>query len=251
MKIICAGYWKTGTKSLAEALRILGYKVYDYDDQFFDLGQLWDKFYDGTVTNEEIYATLKDIDVLIDGPVIAFWEEIHKVFPDAKVILTTRDEDSWYKSHQTMHDNVNLTLLFKFALAMLLPAGYKFNRRIKALVRFCDGIEAPFSLRPSDNPRLYKLKFRKHNSYVLHRTPKQKLLVHESKNGWSALCKFLGHEIPDQEYPHKNKSGSLPVFAENVNWQLKKLMKHTEYLMYCVIIIVATVMYYAVNCVLF
>ena len=30
MKVICAGLSKTGTKTLAKALRILGYTVYDY-----------------------------------------------------------------------------------------------------------------------------------------------------------------------------------------------------------------------------
>ena len=32
MKVICAGFLQTGTVSLAEALRALGYKVYGYDE---------------------------------------------------------------------------------------------------------------------------------------------------------------------------------------------------------------------------
>jgi len=85
MKILCVGLWKTGTKSLSKALSLLGYNVYDYEEQYLYLKSIWVKFFDGTITDHDIYEAFKDIDVLIDGPVIVFWEEIYKVFPDAKV----------------------------------------------------------------------------------------------------------------------------------------------------------------------
>jgi len=86
MKVICVGFWKTGTKSLSQALKLLGYEtVYDYEEQYFYLKKLWKKFFDGTVKDSDIYEALKDIDVVIDGPTIAFWSEIYKVFPEAKV----------------------------------------------------------------------------------------------------------------------------------------------------------------------
>jgi len=44
MEIICAGYWKTGTKSCSAALRKLGYKVADYVDTANDLGDVWTDF---------------------------------------------------------------------------------------------------------------------------------------------------------------------------------------------------------------
>lgn len=43
MKVICAGIPKTGTKTLAEALRILGYNVHDVFQQFFYDKDLWYK----------------------------------------------------------------------------------------------------------------------------------------------------------------------------------------------------------------
>ena len=36
MKIICVGYAKTGTKSMAKALRHLGFSVFDWEEQVFD-----------------------------------------------------------------------------------------------------------------------------------------------------------------------------------------------------------------------
>ena len=36
MKVICAGMNKTGTKSISEPLRQLGFSVYDWEEQLFD-----------------------------------------------------------------------------------------------------------------------------------------------------------------------------------------------------------------------
>ena len=43
MKVICAGLQKTGTKTMAEALRILGHNVHDVFDQYFLDEELWEK----------------------------------------------------------------------------------------------------------------------------------------------------------------------------------------------------------------
>ena len=39
--------------------------------------------------------------------------------------------------------------------------------------------------------------------------PKEKLLVYHVSEGWEPLCKFLGKEIPDKPFPHKNIAGSI------------------------------------------
>ena len=41
MKLICAGYPKTGTKSCSSALRKLGYNVADYMDTMEFLALIW------------------------------------------------------------------------------------------------------------------------------------------------------------------------------------------------------------------
>ena len=41
MKVICAGMNKTGTKSISEALRQLGFTVYDWEEQLFDFLDYW------------------------------------------------------------------------------------------------------------------------------------------------------------------------------------------------------------------
>jgi len=44
-KLICAGQWKTATKSSSAALRILGYNVADFMDTFnCSLSNVWDDY---------------------------------------------------------------------------------------------------------------------------------------------------------------------------------------------------------------
>ncbi|CAK8689030.1 unnamed protein product [Clavelina lepadiformis] len=39
--------------------------------------------------------------------------------------------------------------------------------------------------------------------------PKDRLLVYNVKEGWGPLCKFLGKEIPNKEFPHENKGATI------------------------------------------
>nr|XP_039258544.1 uncharacterized protein LOC120335114 [Styela clava] len=99
MKIICAGLQKTGTKSIAEALRILGYNVHDVFEQFHHEKELWDKILDNTVTVQDYQRILKNVDAMTDFPAIGVREQIYEAFPDAKIILMVRSsEDEWVRS---------------------------------------------------------------------------------------------------------------------------------------------------------
>ena len=98
MKVICEGLAKTGTTSLAKALQVLGYNVYDFQEHYeFHFQQWLDSFETGCHPNfKEIYQGA--VDAVTDVPP-AFWFEISAVYPEATVILTIRDsEDAWLKS---------------------------------------------------------------------------------------------------------------------------------------------------------
>ena len=34
------------------------------------------------------------------------------------------------------------------------------------------------------------------------------MLVYKVGEGWDRLCEFLGHEVPDEQFPHENKAGT-------------------------------------------
>ena len=85
MKIIVAGFPKTGVMSLNFALRHLGYKVYDTLENFMHLRDDWMKIlkYGGDI--EDFKRMFEGVDAVVDIPSCYFWEEIYKAFPEAKV----------------------------------------------------------------------------------------------------------------------------------------------------------------------
>ena len=88
MKVIFAGYSKCGTKTMAEALRILGYNVYDFLENYEYLGDKWMKIFKEGGTKDDFYEMYKDVDAVTDMPTFFFWNQILEAFPDAKVVLT-------------------------------------------------------------------------------------------------------------------------------------------------------------------
>ena len=39
---------------------------------------------------------------------------------------------------------------------------------------------------------------------MFQKVPKDQLLIFNVKDGWEPLCSFLGKDIPDKKFPHKN-----------------------------------------------
>ena len=85
MKVIVAGYSKTGTKSMAAALTELGYNTYDYMEHFMHHYEEWMRIYGGKGSANDFKRMYENVDAVVDHPAYHFWKEIHDVFPDAKV----------------------------------------------------------------------------------------------------------------------------------------------------------------------
>ena len=90
MDIICAGFPKTATKSCSAALRELGFNVADMRETFLHLMPVFDKYFKGQATIEDVISEYKNIECTVnqDWPGNMLWEELYKASPHAKVILT-------------------------------------------------------------------------------------------------------------------------------------------------------------------
>ncbi|XP_078361787.1 uncharacterized protein LOC144646134 [Oculina patagonica] len=216
MKVICAGLSKTGTQSLAKALRILGHTVRDYQHhKYTDTDEWIGLYYDG---KEPDYASMYEhVDAVIGLPTSFWYEEILKVFPEAKVILTVRwdGEDGWVKSWAS-----DTALLFNPGFLKRLFARSRHPKRWMFMDAMCF---STYGTVTSTSTVLAKKKYREHNERVQAVIPKEKLLVYNVKQGWKPLCEFLGCEIPDQEFPRANVGSSVnhqlmaSQFPVNVN----------------------------------
>ena len=91
MKVIVAGLPKTGTKTMHEALKLLGYRIYDYPENYYYLHDAWMKILKEGGTTEDFHKMFKDVDACMDVPCCHYWQEIHEAFPDSKVCM------QWYR----------------------------------------------------------------------------------------------------------------------------------------------------------
>ncbi|XP_076810357.1 uncharacterized protein LOC143453094 [Clavelina lepadiformis] len=122
MKVILAGYCKTGTKSMAAALETLGYNVHDYFEHFWYHYDEWHEICNQGSTKELSQRMYKDVDVAANMMPLKFWKEIHDAFPDAKIILTSRDEDDWLPSYIAQWKSIDDYFLFKMMI-IITPTG--------------------------------------------------------------------------------------------------------------------------------
>jgi sulfotransferase family protein len=56
----------------------------------------------------------------------------------------------------------------------------------------------------NDFARRGKEMYMKHCENVRHLVPKERLLEYDIRQGWDPLCKFLGEEMPKEEFPRCN-----------------------------------------------
>ncbi|XP_078486096.1 uncharacterized protein LOC100178273 [Ciona intestinalis] len=214
MKVIIAGYPKTGTKSLTSALRTLGYTVYDYLENFQFLCNDWETVLTEGGNSEDFYRMYNGVDATLDSPVFVFWEELHRTFPDAKVILPIRDEDKWIVSFKKQCRQIDDHMLMKF-YKFFTPTGRRYQAYTNTWVTAALGtpLKTAFHKTPV-NELLYRTRYRQHNKYVTEVVDADKLLVYQVKDGWEPLCQFLEKDVPETAFPHANVGGTF--FRDNM-----------------------------------
>ena len=141
-------------------------------------------------------------DAVVDAPGNFFWEEILEAYPDSKVILSKREEDSWLKSLVNQLQVFEAVISRRF-LAVLSPTSRK---QIFILYSHLTAILG------SADPKsacVLRTRYRMHNHRVKSLVPPEKLLVYNVKQGWKPLCDFLGCEVPTVAFPHENVKGEI------------------------------------------
>jgi hypothetical protein len=199
LQVIGAGFGRTGTTSLKKALQTLGYgKCYHMSDvNHNDHAEKWlRKENQGIIDWDEVLRGYKSS---VDWPTSLYYEELAERYPSSKIILTVRDEDSWYESiMSTVYKTYTLVPAWR---RWLFP---KMGRWVEMLKRLIwDGV---FHGRLEDAEYAKKI-FRDHNNDVKRKWPADRLLVFDVRDGWKPLCDFLGKPVPDNTpFPHSNLS---------------------------------------------
>lgn len=194
LKLIGAGFGRTGTLSLKQALEELGFGPCYHMEEVMKRPwrtSTWHKIAQGAAPDWD--AVFAGYQATVDWPGCNYYQELMAAYPDAKVVLSVRDPVHWYDSaYNTIY------ALTKIKGAERVPLVGQHIDFIKDLT--WDGV---FHGRFEERDYAIQI-FKEHIAAVTETVPSQKLLVFNVKEGWEPLCHFLDVPIPERSFPHVN-----------------------------------------------
>ncbi len=211
MKIIGAGFGRTGTTSLKAALETLGFgPSYRLDEVFKHPEHVgfWEAAWRGERVDWEGFFS--GYGVAVDWPAFPFYRELMEAFPEAPVILTVRDPERWYESVRSTIYGIRKLSAGPAPMRLAFASAGLFAPAVTGIARLADETlwEGTFDGRFEDKPYAIET-FSRHNEEVKRRVPAERLLVYDVREGWGPLCDFLGVEAPDEPFPHLNDTPEM------------------------------------------
>lgn len=197
-KIFCIGFQKTGTSSLGDALRHLGYSVIGgrgtYDPNIAQTATRWVDRY------------LPRHDAFRDNPWAILYEYLDRKCPGSRFILTQRDSASWIAS----------------------VVGSFEKKRPTPMRQWIHGHASPIGHEDS-----YVARYEQHNADVLEYFAGrgQDLLVMELAKGdnWEKLCRFLQVDIvQDLPFPRRNALEDKKKLSFKARRYLRKIRRRLK-----------------------
>lgn len=211
LKLIGAGFGRTGTRSLKEALEMLGLNPCYHMVEVFEHPEHiahWVAASKGEAVDWDV--VFQDYQATVDWPGCSFYQELMAKYPEAKVLLTVRDPEKWYESANDTIYNMNRRRHSPIASLMLMllkltRPGMAFGVRMVGQIVWDGTFHGRFE------EKEYAISvFNQHNEEVKRYVPPEKLLVYNVKEGWEPLCAFLNVPVPDVPFPHLNDRANFP-----------------------------------------
>jgi hypothetical protein len=145
---------------------------------------------------------------VVDWPTCAFYKDLMKEYPDAKILLNVRDPEKWYDS---MYETI-------WAIQPVFPNWFPaIVRKIHDEIIWNGNLQGSFL----DKQRTMQV-YREHIEEVKRTVPPDRLLVYDVREGWEPLCKFLGVPVPvGKPFPNKNDRKSfvrMIALLKIANW---------------------------------
>jgi hypothetical protein len=198
LKVVGAGLGRTGTHSVKLALeRLLGEPCYHMIEVFGhpDHVPMWHQAVRGEMPDwDELFA---GYGAAVDWPAAAFWKEQSEAYPDALILLSTRDSAGWWRSCDNTIFEVFRTADEK------MPS--EWTAMVKDLFRTFagDAVDEQSAIAA----------YERHNADVRATAPPERLLEWHPGDGWAPLCEALGVAVPDEPFPHVNSTAEFRAMA--------------------------------------
>lgn len=202
MAVICCGMPRTGSMSLTKALKVLGYQTVfhgsllpahpDISAALVEAARLQaDK--DPRINEASFWdCILGEYEAITDLPATKYVQELAAAYPNARIVLNTREAEDWMQSMQE-------------ALAFYLQGRRYFELFDKAAYWMRRYIETNFDPMFDWNFKLNaKQVYETHLVMVRQEIPSERLLEWRVEDGWESLCKSLNQPVPDIPFPTSN-----------------------------------------------
>jgi hypothetical protein len=204
MKLIGAGLPRTGTLSQKVALEILGFApCYHMVNVLGDLeqAQYWRAAFEGNADWPQVFG---EHQATVDWPGSYFYPELMDAYPDAKVLLSVRDSESWA---QSMRDTIWGVLYRDILIHDLSNARTKVDPKWGSYIELMRVMWERSGLMPGgieSTPEAMAEAMERYQEEVQRNVPSDRLLVWSVRDGWGPLCEFLDVPVPEMPFPHLN-----------------------------------------------
>lgn len=211
MKVIGAGFGRTGTTSVKAALQELGFgATYDLTEAFKnpDHVSIWEAARRGKDVDWKRF--IADYDVAVDWPACSFYKELMEAFPHAPVILTVRDPEPWYESIRSTIYQIRKATTGPLPVRAVFKFAGLFAPGVTGTARLADRLVWEDTFNGHFEDRIYAMEvYEYHNNLVRRHVPPNRLLVFDVREGWAPLCNFFGLEAPNKPFPHLNEAREM------------------------------------------
>ena len=214
-KIIGAGFGRTGTTSLKNALTYVGlgpcYHMHELFNNPHHISH-WETALRGRPT--ALLGLMRTYRSMVDFPVCSYYQTLYEHFPGSKVILAYRDPEQWYESISRTIFTIDWENWAP--LSGLDDEIDRIGAHNEELINL-----RTFGTIIHDKARCIEI-YVEHARSVRASIPASDLLVFRLEEGWKPLCDFLRLDQPEAGFPHENPRVSfkglidecLPVSAE-------------------------------------
>lgn len=213
-EVISAGAGRTGSYSMALALRILGYQNVFHCCDELDNPEKWaiiNRACDATFpvlptytgvpfTRSQWDELLGSCDAITDLAG-TFATQLIEAYPNAKIILSHRETEAWYNSvDKTLLPMISGPVVFVFMRYIEPLCGSAIGATGRKMLLGWAGVRTTEEFR-----QVARKVYARHAAEVNRLVPEERLLNYRLGDGWEPLCQFLGKPVPDVPFPHANE----------------------------------------------
>lgn len=198
MKVIGAGYTRTGTVSLKTALETLGVGPCLHPLTAPETERVLERARDADAT-VDWHEDLGSWSAATGWVGARYYRELIEAWPASVVVLSVRDADAWYASYASC---------LRATAELAASGGPELASAVAAAMNGLMMADQPLRgglLDASHERREEALaRYQRHNEAVARAVPIDRLLVYDIEDGWEPLCDFLDLPVPDLPFPHLN-----------------------------------------------